>query len=443
MTDTTATISASEPDGAPRLAGLDILRGLGIVAILFMNINDMGGSLWVLFSGDIRHFGWSAADQAVWAVREVFANGTARCLLEMLFGAGMVILAGRLTLKKYYWRNFVLFLFGVVHMFVLLWPGDILHTYGLAAMIAFLFRNRGPKLLLGVGLTMALLQLVLGGIGYVSETAKRAEVATAQAKQSAGRPLTAADTKLLKDHAESAAKDARSDAKSKARIAAEDRARTGTFSSWAGSAWDTTLKIQGKALELLFVLEAATTMLIGAALYKWGVLQGARSRAFYVRLTLVAYAIGLGSRTVGAIDDMRFDGAPSVLWSLDEVARLATTLGHVGLVYLLLATVTGTRLLKPFEAAGKTALSVYVLQTIICLWIIYPPFALGLYGTQGWAAMMATALAVSIVVLAIANWYAARFTIAPVEWAWRSIVEGRRLPIGRRGGERVKAAVAV
>ena len=37
-----------------------------------------------------------------------------------------------------------------------------------------------------------------------------------------------------------------------------------------------------------------------------------------------------------------------------ELARVATTLGHIGLVHLLLRSVTGARMLKPLEAAGRT-----------------------------------------------------------------------------------------
>jgi len=41
---------------------------------------------------------------------------------------------------------------------------------------------------------------------------------------------------------------------------------------------------------------------------------------------------------------------------------------------------------------------------------------------------MATALAINIALLLLANAYVRRFDIAPVEWAWRSLVEGRALP---------------
>ena len=174
MTAITMTTPA-EPDGAPRIAVLDILRGIAILGILFMNINDMGGSLYASFD-DIRHFGWTTQDQIAWWLREVIANGTARCMLEMLFGAGMVILTDRaaqlagtrVVMKRYYARNLLLFAFGVVHILVLLWPGDILHTYGLAALIAFLIGTLGIHRFylgrIGSGIVMLVLSITLVGL---------------------------------------------------------------------------------------------------------------------------------------------------------------------------------------------------------------------------------------------------------------------------------------
>lgn len=438
--NTRAATRADEPDGAPRIAALDVLRGIAILGILFMNINDMGNSLWAMFDGDPRLIGWTSADRIAWTLREILANGTARCLLELLFGAGMVILTERIAdgssgwgpMRRYYWRNFVLFLFGVVHLFVLLWPGDILHTYGLAAMIAFLFRRQRPRWLLTIGLVLAASQLAGGGYGYVEATLRRAEIASLEQKQKSGVALTGAERKTLNKGLERRAERARDKARTAGHVIDENKARTGGFASWAGSAWDTILSIQGKALEALFVWEAAATMLIGAALFKLGILQGLRPRSFYVRMTLAAYAVGLIARGIGAYDEIVRPGQPSLIWPLYEIARLATTLGHVGAVHLLLGTLLGARLLRPFAAAGRTALSIYIAQTLICLWVLYPPFMLGLYGQQGWAALMLTALAVDAVLLVLANIWVRHFAIAPVEWAWRSIVEGRRLPFRRQ-----------
>lgn len=432
-------VEADVPDSAPRIAGLDVLRGIAILAILFMNINHMGASNYAsLF--DPRQIGWSQADQTVWWLREVIVDGTARGLLEMLFGVGMVILTDRAAAgageravwRRYRTRNIVLLAFGLVHVLVLLWPGDILHTYALAALIVFWFRRLSARKLLGFGLVMAALQLVGGGFGYHAEAGKAAAIRSAQQEQAAGRPLDKAATEALGEAAERRREQVAERRAHVANVTSENAARTGDFRSWASAAWSDSWYLFSHGLEVLFVWEAASTMLIGAALYRWGVIQGARSRSFYLGLTLTCYAIGLGARAIGATGEIVAPDAPSIMWSLDEPARLLTTLGHIGLAHLLLGTPWGRRMLRPFEAAGRTALSIYIAQTLIGMWVLYPPFMLGFYGRQDWVGLMVTALAINAVLLVLANLWMRRFAIAPVEWAWRSLAEGRRLPFGRR-----------
>lgn len=438
MSDVTMA-KAEEPDGAPRIAVLDILRGVAILGILFMNINDMGASFRA--GGDVRHFGWAPVDQLAWWLREVFANGTARCLLEMLFGAGMVILTGRVAdamgerevMRRYYRRNIVLVAFGLVHMFILLWGGDILHTYGLAALVVFWFRQLRPRDMIALGLVMALLQLVGGGYGHYQGVRQQAEIATVQARSDAGRALNPGEKATLARAAEDEAARARDRAEQKAEIAREDRDRSGTTATWVTEQVRMSAERLFGAGELFAIWESASVMLIGAGLFKLGILQGQRSRSFYWRMTILAYLAGGTLRMIGAEEIMRFDDAPQINWATQEIARQAMTLGHVGLINLLVSHAGGARVMRPFVAAGRTALSIYVLQTLICLWILYPPFALGLYGTQGWAEMMVTSAVIDLGLLWLANVYVRHFRIAPVEWAWRSIVEGRRLPFRSPG----------
>ncbi|HVF95234.1 MAG TPA: DUF418 domain-containing protein [Sphingomonas sp.] len=389
----------------PRLPVLDILRGIAILGILFMNINDMGQSI-LASSVDIRHLGWTAADRAAWWVRELFASGTARALLEMLFGAGMVILTERAAaaagswaeegelMRGYVRRNLILAGFGVVHVFVLLWPGDILHSYGIAAIVAFLFRRLEPRWLLAIGLFAALAQL-----------------ATALPSSS---PRAGASVAALRDVAEE--------------IVREDAARTGSALDWAGAAWHYFARFQTSGAEIGVIWEAASVMLIGAALFKLGILQGQRPRRFYLVAMLAGYAIGLTLRAIGAVEITRFDGAWQSRWATYETARLAMTLGHVALINLIVTTAIGARLLHPFAAAGRAALTIYILQSVICLWVIFPPFGFALYGELGWARLMLLALAIDAALLLAATVYLRHLAIAPVEWAWRSLVLRRRLP---------------
>ncbi|WP_010164170.1 DUF418 domain-containing protein [Sphingomonas sp. PAMC 26617] len=433
--------TATEPDGAPRIAVLDILRGIAILGILFMNINDMGQSMTASFD-DIRHLGWSAADRIVWWVREVLAMGTARGVLEMLFGAGMVILTERfaaqadeaVVLRRYFMRNGILLLFGLVHVFVLLWPGDILHTYALAALVAFLFRELRPRALLFLGSSMAVFFLIGGGMSYGADQSNAQAVRRVEQRQHMHRPLTQADKAVLAQATERQKQRATVAAETRALIDAEDKARTGTFATWAAEQWRTFSFMEAQGFEVLFVWEAAATMLIGAGLFRLGVLQGLQSARFYGVMTGICYAIGVPLRLLEAYEGTRFTAAPQISMATTEVARLAMTLGHVGLVNLLVTTALGTTLLRPFIAAGRTALSIYVAQTLICLWLLYPPFLLALYGRMSWAGLMVTAVLVNAALLIGANLWVRWFRIAPVEWAWRSLIERRALRWRHGGG---------
>ncbi len=394
-----------EPDGALRIALLDILRGLAILAILFMNISEMGGSMTANWS-DIRHLGWSGADRIAWWLRTLIVEGTARALLEMLFGAGMLILTDRIAAAsdsvaavplRYGWRNLVLWVFGMMHIVLLLWPGDILHTYAVAALLACAFRALPPRALLTVGLSYAAFTLATG-------------VAAMQ------RP---ADTIV--------ARAAQTDA---AAVRAEDAFGHGDRLAWTAGQRRTGVERLG-ADEIVFVWEAAATMLVGAALFRWGALQGGWSVRRYRWLLAGGYGVGLPLRIYAAWEATRFDGRVEIAWMWEDIARLAMTCGHVALIALAVSTAAGARALRPFVAAGRTALTLYVAQTLIVSWLVFSPFGLGLYGAFGWAWLMLLALMVDVLLLWGANLWLRHYRIAPVEWAWRSLVEWRWLSFRR------------
>ncbi|WP_244501330.1 DUF418 domain-containing protein [Sphingomonas gellani] len=404
------------------------------MGILFMNINDTGASMNASF-GDVRHLGWSAPDRVAWWLRAVFADGTARGVLEMLFGVGMVILTARFAerggegaaLLRYGWRNAVLFALGIAHVLILLWPGDILHTYAIAALLIFPLRHARPRLLLTLGLSLATLQLVGGGLGYMDARQEAIVYRTSTAHLTAHEPLTREERAAVDHRAE---RDRRLAKEMRAAVE-EDAARTGTAMQWVQYQWRQAWTLQAEGLEPFVVLEAWATMLIGAALFKLGWLQGEQSARWYGRAALIVYALALVLRVTEATESMSFMDAPHLSDATSEYGRLSMSLGHVLLVNWLLASGRGGRWLRPFAAAGRSALSLYILQTLVMLWLLFPPWGLRLYGQFGWASLMVLAAVIDTALLVLAVWWMRRFRIAPVEWAWRSIVAGRALPFRR------------
>lgn len=79
----------------------------------------------------------------------------------MLFGAGIVMFCDRVAAKGWppvalsLWRNALLLVFGVAH--TLLWDGDVLVVYALAAPLLIVLRNLRSGVLLAVGTAIVMI----------------------------------------------------------------------------------------------------------------------------------------------------------------------------------------------------------------------------------------------------------------------------------------------
>lgn len=412
------------PLPSQRIPHLDILRGLAILGILIINLPGFG-TYYAAFFGDPRLAGWTPADQATWISMELVVEGAQRGLLQLLFGAGVLLLATRAmndegpvaVADRYYRRNLWLLVFGLANIFLLLFPGDILFIYAIAALALFPFRRLGPATLLALGLSWAVLDTGLGLADYADRRELQAQVATQDPE--AVEAWTALEAEFETDRG----------------FMAYDRAsRMGSYADYADYARSTWLDQRAYTGEVFFesVPEAFCAMLLGMALFKWGFLTGARRRGELLALMLLTYAIALPLRWIEVAQHLRFTPEPRLVWFTEEIARLALTIGHLCLVNLVLSAALGRRLLAPFKAAGRTAFTLYLMQTLIAGWLLFPGFGLGLFGQFGWADMALMALAIIAVQILLANLWLRFFQMGPVEWLWRSLVELKRLPFRRR-----------
>lgn len=417
-----------------RIDQLDILRGIAILGILIVNLPG-AATYWVAFFGLEPVAGWTTLDRWAWAAVEVFVEGTQRGILQFLFGAAMLILTAKAMSPNgpvyvadiYYRRNMWLLIFGLANVFLLLFPGDILFVYALAALLLFPFRGLNAKTLLGLGLLFALYSTISGAVEYADRSGLQQRVVAAETKQAAGLELTAEDSAAV-----SSWRELEQRYKADPKELAEDKERRlGSFLQYAQYMHE--IWIGRATLELFLeeVPEALATMLIGAALFKWHILQGLRSRRFYLLLGLAAYAAGVSLRIIEVQQHLTYSPEPRVVWFTDEIARLALTLGHVALISIVLSGPSGRRLLAPLKAAGRTAFSLYVLQTIITIWILFPGFGLGLFAQFGWAAMLAISMTIIAAQIALANLWLRYFSMGPVEWLWRSLVYVKFQPFRR------------
>lgn len=416
-------MSGAAPAAGGRIAVLDAIRGVAILGIVLMNVPWQAASIPAMLD-DVRAIGWTPADRATWIALDVLVEGTQRCLLELLFGAGVLLLGERLGAWAYIRRTLLLFAIGLVDIFVLLWTGDILAAYALAGLIVFPLRRLETRKLVALGLVFALWSASYGAAAYSGQQAYDATVAAAEGGRGSPRARQAI--------AASEARQERADREAAEMAVREKRAHAGGLAAYAGWYWWLWVRLDLRDLLLVeTVAEAAATMLLGMALLRTGVLQGERSARFYLAALTGCYGIGLSWRIVAAMEVAGGGEGAQIGWIVAEPARLLVGCGHLCAIHLAWRSAWGRRLLQPFAAAGRTALSLYLLAQAIGLHMLFAPYGLGLWGRYGWRGMSAIAVAEMALLLLVANLWSRRFGLGPVEWLWRSAAEGRLLRLGR------------
>ena len=127
-----------------RIESLDVLRGFALLGILLLNILGFGLVSAAFLDPGIYLSPIGGIDYAVWAFVELSSEGAMRTLFSILFGAGVVLFVTGSTAKSgwlHYRRNFWLLVFGLIDLYILLWPGDILVTYAISGFILWFIRN--------------------------------------------------------------------------------------------------------------------------------------------------------------------------------------------------------------------------------------------------------------------------------------------------------------
>lgn len=408
--------------GGSRIALLDVMRGVAILAIVLLNVPWQAGSIAALLD-DPRRLGWSAADRATWITLDVLVTGTQRCLLEFLFGAGVLLLGARLDGWDYLRRNAWLLVIGLVDIGVLLWTGDILAAYAIAGSLVFPLRRLETRQLVAIGLGFALWSACFGGAVYAGQRAHDAALAEARA---ATIP-TPAQTRTLAAAVRVEAAARRDTAETELLAREERRAHAGGIIDYARWYWRLWLRIDvAGGLLVETVIEAAATMLLGMALFRTGILTGARSGRFYLGLGAACYTIGLAARAAAALEVAAGTEGARIGWIVEEPARLLVGVGHVCAIAVAWRTAAGRRLLSPFAAAGRTALSLYLLAQVIGLHLLFSPYGLQLWNRFGWAGMTLIAMAEMMFLLLLALAWTRQFPTGPVEMMWRSLARRTR-----------------
>ncbi|ANE42419.1 DUF418 domain-containing protein [Deinococcus puniceus] len=355
----------------------DVLRGLALLGILIVNVQDFAG---------FRVWTQGGLDRVVQVLTDIFANGRSISLFAMLFGWGAAGLLARQGVGTFLLRHAVLLALGTLH-FIFIWHGDIIANYALlAAALLLTARMTAPTLLLMAG-ALGAWWLGLGLLEWAAATVSETRLGRYAGLQNLlpgmSYPEVVAD-------------------------------RAGDFGTnlIGGSVFN------GPWLVALFCL--------GAAAYRTGLLLRPHEHLPLLRrLTVWGWGLGLPLGILLAWLNTRGDYASGLLATPVRMSGgLALALGYVGILGTLTAQDRLGRWLA-FAASGRVAMTNYIAQSLIMTTVFYP-YAGAQYGQWGAASAVALALVVGLAQLPTSAWVLRRWGIGPLERLVRALVYGGR-----------------
>ena len=435
-------LSATRPVArAERISSMDVLRGFSLMGILVMNITDFAygyanymyplSTVKPVFSGP--H--WKI-NTTMWFLRWIFAEGKMRALFSMLFGAGVILLteralsrgAGIKAADIFTRRNMWLVLIGMLHGY-LIWDGDILFYYGVAALLfLFPFRNvRVKRLMWTAGIILFLNSILMMGGQYGTAYGAKKAAEKANAKLAQHQTLTEDEIGDLKKW-----KNAQD------RWRAPDKKKFEDIAPMQKGYWSA----QGHVAQnvLLGELKGAYfgfgdwvgLMLLGMALFKNGFLPGRLSMKTYAWIAVIALPIGWVVPGIGAWKAWagHFDMFKTLVWMQApyDIGRIAGALGNAALLLILIKAGVFRWLLARVAAVGQMALSNYLL-TSLTMKTIFVWGAWHWYGYVEYYKIYYAVLGMWIFNMAFSSIWLRYFEFGPMEWVWRSLTYWKRQPM--------------
>lgn len=386
---------------AERILTLDVLRGLAVLGILVMNIQSYA-IIEAAYMNPTAYGDFTDLNRIVWILSHLFAQQKFVTIFSLLFGAGILLFTDRLearghSFRKLHYRRMVwLLLIGLLHAY-LLWYGDILVTYALCAMWVVLCRRWPSKLLLMIGgFTFAfasfLYLYVWFSLPYMSPQAyEEINLSWQPNSEMIEHELTTYRRGWLDQMP----------------VRVEASFRFEVFAFFLHSFW-----------------QVSGLMLIGMALFKWGVFEGARSRRFYLILAGVGLGLGLPIVAYGIVQNFAaswtVDYSPFLGSQFNYWGSLLVALGYCGVAILLTKIAQLKSVTHVLGAVGRMALTNYLMQTLICTTMFYG-HGLGLYGQVERSEQILIVVGIWAIQLTISPFWLRYYHFGPAEWIWRSL----------------------
>jgi uncharacterized protein len=392
-----------------RIEILDVLRGLAVGGILIGNMQ------WFSAYGMMPE---ALAAQAPLADRithflvHFFVEGKFYSIFSFLFGFGFALQIARAQERGdaqaalFKRRLFWLLVIGLLHAY-LIWAGDILSVYALMGFVLLLFRTKTNEALLKWAFALMVMPILSYILLYILFT-------------SFVTPEALAGIKTMQIDMWN------------------NTVQTVPNSGYLEIISGFNLNyIVGRYMGLIFDMRLPKILamfLLGFYAYRRGFFQNISDHQPFIRRVLVyGLVLGLvGNAAMAALAGKEAAFPPSLAGIGGVIGYSfgvpALALGIIALVATLWQKDLSHRLLAFLAPVGRMALTNYLLQSLICVFIFYG-FGFGLYGRVG--AFRSTLIAISIFLfqILISALWLKYFAYGPMEWIWRQLTYRKRLSL--------------
>jgi|SRR5215203_2275181 len=392
---------------------LDVLRGFALLGVMLDNL--MGFTGWSFFTQSQREVLQTWPADGVVALGELtFINGKFYSLFSLLFGIGFSIILirneqkGIDPLKIFYRRLFILLLIGAGHLF-LLWEGDILLLYALIGMILPLFRKFSGKALVVTAIALILSPIILDCI-YILFHAKPGD----------GLERLAISTDV---------KNGIPTDSTYATYLYKPGSGFHEWRNWQGSGW---------AYRYSYIVDSNRVPKV-LGMFLLGLYAGRKMMylhledhvSLFKKLRRWGFIIGIPSAIGCTYYEIFEKGIPNpvglghTIFYAFSVVPLC--LAYTSVICLRWIKKKGNSKLKVLAPMGRMALTNYLMQTIIGITLYYG-VGFGFGGNIGPIVFIPIGLVVYSLQIAYSNWWFRYFNYGPMEWIWRQLTYGQRLP---------------
>ena len=404
-----------------RIESLDVLRGFALLGILLLNILGFGLVSAALLDPSIYLSPIGGIDYTVWAFVELSSEGAMRTLFSILFGAGVVLFVTGSTAKSgwlHYRRNFWLLVFGLINIYIFLWPGDILVTYALSGFVLWFIRNWKARNLLILATFLILIGslqnfALKSSLEIARDAAEEMKISITKGEEVSEETAIWAQAWIEYENGYQTERD---------NIPNEIKNKTSSYAS----AYEYNLEIANETIYFLIpfflFLDALMMMVVGMALFKLGILDGGREIGFYITMMCTGFLIGLSINAYEVLlmtnSNMGIIETNPYLRFTYHFGRLFIALGYLGLIIVLIKLRKFSSLRFRLACVGRMALTNYLMHSVIALFI-FSGAGLGLLGKFSWSQLYLVVALVWALQLYISPLWLKYFYFGPIEWLWR------------------------